>query len=1285
MIEKMNAKFRRVVVSICVLALLACVLAIPISAVANTVTEVGPEESPDYGQVAQEQPQKVTLGMNFPALVRLPPAAQAATDKLAELDERRRSKLQPLQIGFERRFTPLLISVSLKDIRNPNPGRGSEFLSVEGSEMVWAGHITVSDAFAFRIHMDDVELPPSARVWVYNSAGESLGPFSHKSITDNGILWLPPLQGDQIYIEIRASVSDLENGDQVRFRLQRVTEIISGIANEMGGGNTALDPQVWTDCSIDISCEAGAPFDIDSFATGVARLVFEDDGGGFYLCTGALVSDTVDGSFIPYLLTANHCFDSETEADSLVSYFRYRSEVCGGAPPSIGSVPQVSGADLLASSPDSDFTLVQLDANPPGGSWFLGWTTGGPTAGQTLYNLSHPAGDKAHYETFSFNETGGLICGGLPRPNFHYSTVLSGSTTGGSSGSPMYSDTGQIMGQLLGACHIEPWDDCSYDTYNRVDGAFGTTYPFVQEWLNPDATCVDDEYEEDDVCFGTQMLVGDSQVHKHCDEDWVFFNPMIGRTYAIETSNIVGDTTLALHISCGEEILFDDDGGSESLASRIEWTADTSSSTDIRIRQFGDAYTAGDGYTVTVTDISPPQDLGVSKSGTGTGTVTSDPAGINCGVDCTELFDYGTLVTLTAAPDAGSEFVGWSGQCSGTNPVTDVTVDSSKICDAEFALTTTYYTLSVSKSGDGSGLVTSSPPGIDCGVDCDEDYVAGTLVTLTATPEGDSDFVGWSGSCAGANPVTNVTMSAAKDCDAEFEFAVIYYTLSVSTSGDGSGAVTSSPAGIDCGVDCNEDYAADTLVTLTAAPNAGSEFTGWSGSCSGTNPVTDVTVNSVKSCDAAFAIDAPGPYQVIYSDPESVGAMPGGSANFDVMYDVSDADATLTGMGVRVHFDSSVLTFDAITAHLVFGSLFDPDLVTPEADASDFDGDPGTDSFISLAWTEFGGAWPGTIPESLASLSFTTDPGFTGSTQVNFTASDTAAGYSLDATPVTVFEQLCNLDVDGNLSYGALTDGVLIVRYLFGFTGAQLTDGAIGNGATRTDAAAVIDYLDGCQDMLDADANGSAGALTDGVLIVRYLFGFTGAQLTDGALAPDATRTNPVAIRDFLDGFTPDLGAASQPMRADKRSSVGEQHVASTVSRSQLKNGNRRYEVQAEFTTSVLSQTGLGLRMHFDSSVLSLESLGDILQTGLLQSQVQDDILDYDSDPSTDRFIMVAWMDPMGSWPGSYEAQLFKATFTMPKGKGSKNTNIHYSVAGASEGMDTSLESVNVGPGRKTR
>jgi hypothetical protein len=243
--------------------------------------------------------------------------------------------------------------------------------------------------------------------------------------------------------------------------------------------------------------------------------------------------------------------------------------------------------------------------------------------------------------------------------------------------------------------------------------------------------------------------------------------------------------------------------------------------------------------------------LSVTKAGTGSGTATSNPSGIDCGSDCSESYNRGTIVTLTAAPDAGSTFTGWSGDCSNTGACT-VTMNASKTVTAIFQLQPTeQYSLTVNKTGTGIGTVTSDPSGINCGEDCNEAYNQGTSVTLTATPASGSTFEGWSGDADCSDGV--VVMDANKTCTATFNLQAAGYTFTVSKSGTGSGTVTSSPAGINCGSDCSEAYNEGTNVTLTATPASGSTSTGWlGGGCSGTGTCvvvmdTDIEVTAVFS------------------------------------------------------------------------------------------------------------------------------------------------------------------------------------------------------------------------------------------------------------------------------------------------------------------------------------------------------------------------------------------------------------------------------------------------------
>jgi uncharacterized repeat protein (TIGR02543 family) len=157
-------------------------------------------------------------------------------------------------------------------------------------------------------------------------------------------------------------------------------------------------------------------------------------------------------------------------------------------------------------------------------------------------------------------------------------------------------------------------------------------------------------------------------------------------------------------------------------------------------------------------------ELTVTKGGAGTGTVTSAPAGINCGSTCSHSFSSGTVVTLSAAASTGSVFTGWSGGgCSGTGTC-HVTMNAATTVTASFALA---HTLTVSKGGTGSGTVTSSPSGISCGTACSAAFAAGGSVTLTATPASGSTFAGWSGGCTGSGGCT-VTMSGDLSVTATF-------------------------------------------------------------------------------------------------------------------------------------------------------------------------------------------------------------------------------------------------------------------------------------------------------------------------------------------------------------------------------------------------------------------------------------------------------------------------------------------------------------------------------------
>jgi hypothetical protein len=107
-------------------------------------------------------------------------------------------------------------------------------------------------------------------------------------------------------------------------------------------------------------------------------------------------------------------------------------------------------------------------------------------------------------------------------------------------------------------------------------------------------------------------------------------------------------------------------------------------------------------------------------------------------------------------------------------------------------------------------------------------------------------------------------------------------------------------------------------------------------------------------------------------------------------------------------------------------------------------------------------------------------------------------------------------DIDQSALTQPLTDGLLVIRFLFGFTGETLTAGAISPDGTRNSPNDIETFLNASNAALDIDGNGNSEPLTDGLLLIRALFGFTGPALTDGAIGEGASRDNAEQISAYI-------------------------------------------------------------------------------------------------------------------------------------------------------------------------
>jgi DNA-binding beta-propeller fold protein YncE len=258
----------------------------------------------------------------------------------------------------------------------------------------------------------------------------------------------------------------------------------------------------------------------------------------------------------------------------------------------------------------------------------------------------------------------------------------------------------------------------------------------------------------------------------------------------------------------------------------------------------------------------PTAKLQVLRSGTGEGSVESTN-GILCGPTCVAEYPDGEAVSLVATPAPHSEFRGWSvaGQpnsCLDVNSSCQFTMSADREVTAEFvAIPQHRLQLSVS----GQGLVNSTPSRLSCRSQCSAEFDAGSQVTLTPEPAEGFRFEGFSGACSGQSSCT-VAMTGDLSVGAVFVPASaperVHPPSSTSllllvAGGDGTGSVSSDPAGLDCGLVCSATFPTGTGLTLKASPDPGSRFVGWSGCDTVAAGRCRVGLTGLRSVTASFA------------------------------------------------------------------------------------------------------------------------------------------------------------------------------------------------------------------------------------------------------------------------------------------------------------------------------------------------------------------------------------------------------------------------------------------------
>ena len=240
----------------------------------------------------------------------------------------------------------------------------------------------------------------------------------------------------------------------------------------------------------------------------------------------------------------------------------------------------------------------------------------------------------------------------------------------------------------------------------------------------------------------------------------------------------------------------------------------------------------------------------VSVAISGSGTIASSPAGINCGTICGAAFQFEGLVTLTATPASGWVFSRWTGACNNNFPTCAFNVRGPTQATAIFV-----PGVSLSATINGSGYVQGPGTPLLCGdsfTNCSVLVPAGQAVTLSASADTGWLFTGWGGACSGTLSC-QLVVNTPTAVSASFQQ---YFVLNVAAAGGGSvsGTFAGATNNINCGSVCFAFVFAGQQVTLTAAPSPGWVFVGWMGACSGSgNASCTITMNAAQNTTAIFA------------------------------------------------------------------------------------------------------------------------------------------------------------------------------------------------------------------------------------------------------------------------------------------------------------------------------------------------------------------------------------------------------------------------------------------------
>ncbi len=479
------------------LSLLCVLLLVPAALAAGGVVETFSERAAGTYDPAAQVATKAALqnhlaGMRVAAKVGVPLHLRVTQEELAAVyrsdEAERRVRVGVVkEIGMPVDFADLT-GHKLNAVGEP---RFFGAVKAVGNGFVWTGEVLSAAAAGLRLSFTEVNLPTGVKLYLYNESGQAFGPYTGRGPRGNGEFWSPTVFGSKLIAQLHFErAMDPAALKATHFVVEEAAHLTGRFLLPGTLARTGTKPGLKAFCSFNASCVENVNCSSTSSAVndargGVAHILFRS-GGSFFICSGGLLTDTDTSSQVPYFLTANHCISKGREASSMEAFWQFETPCNGSCFNPNGAVPSTVGASIRSTNRTSDYTLMELDQPPPAGSVFMGWSTAAVanSNGTNLFRISHPIGAPQAYSEHNVDTSTGT-CSSWPRGAWIYSRDVFGATEGGSSGSPVVNASGQVVGQLSGACGTNVNNSCDPGSNATVDGALANYFSEVEQFLDP--------------------------------------------------------------------------------------------------------------------------------------------------------------------------------------------------------------------------------------------------------------------------------------------------------------------------------------------------------------------------------------------------------------------------------------------------------------------------------------------------------------------------------------------------------------------------------------------------------------------------------------------------------------------------------------------------------------------------------------------------------------------------------------------------------------------------------